>query len=73
MHMSRGVGQGPYSVMCDDILLSQLAYFLRETGAKKNNQNNQQNVKTAFNTCIIPGACEPPEGRKERPTAWNGI
>ena len=23
--------------------------------------------------CISPGAYEPPEGRKERPTAWNGI
>ena len=22
---------------------------------------------------VPPGAYEPPEGRKERPTAWNGI
>ena len=27
----------------------------------------------SFMQCIITGAYEPPEGRKERPTAWNGI
>ena len=26
-----------------------------------------------FSGYFPPGAYEPPEGRKERPTAWNGI
>ena len=29
--------------------------------------------KNKFAIYIISGAYEPPEGRKERPTTWNGI